>query len=828
MTTTFDIISASREDGAPVSLFTFKGATDTEFQVERLIRSVCLIPGTTEFGYGTTTVKKTNGGIHENAYAGGEKTDFVRSMEQLLERAPNLTHVSVVVAWHGDDLRIGECKIKPKVDRASKDTTPYSWQVGPVTRGTAELVSYIAGVPAAGGAPSDRSVYECITWLKAKGLEVTVYPFILMDVESGNSLPNPYGGTGQPAYPWRGRITCYPAPGYSGTVDQTAAAATQVANFFGTVDASDFSWNAGSQIVNYTGPASEWSFRRHILHLATIAEAAGADDFLIGTEMVEMNRIRSARSTFPAVDQLVSLLGECRTILGSGVKISYAADWSEWNGYRPGDGTGDVHFHLDKLWADSGIDYIGIDNYMKLSDWRDGKEHLDYKAGFTSIYDLNYLRGNVEGGEDYDFYYDSASDRDNQVRSPISDGGYGKPWVYAQKDLRNWWKNTHVHRIDGIETTASAWVPESKPITFTELGCSATSRGANQPNVFVDPKSSENGFPYYSKQVRDDHMQRAFLEAELSYWEENNEPGMLDLDRISIWAWDARPYPDFPEADDFWGDADNWEYGHWLNGRIQIPNARAGTMTAFRYTNASKPVEYGGFTYQPLPIKPGRTKTEGSLERASFEVMIPRNSELATIFRNFKPAHQMMLTILQGHLTDGTGLFLPRWHGRITSTKRKGEELQILGIPSAAALARAGLTRNYQIGCPHVLYGPLCRADKAAATVTGTVSDIDGSQITLNSGWNDFAQGKYVSGFVEWTRSNSQIERRRILSAGSDVLTLSGPPTELDVADTVSIVLGCGQTVQDCRDLHGNVKNCGACPTIPTKNPMGSNTNNFY
>lgn len=826
--TTYSTISKSKQDGAPVNLFIFSGAADSEFVAERLIRSVCLIPGTTEFGYGTTTVKKVEGGIHENSYAGGEITDFVRSMEQLLERAPNLVHVSVVVAWHGDDLRIGNCTVKPKVDRATKNTTPYSWQVGPTTRSTAELVSYIAGQPAAGGAPSDRSVYECITWLKSKGLAVTVYPFILMDVEAGNSLPNPYGGTGQPAYPWRGRITCYPAPGYPGTVDQTAAAATQVANFFGTVNASHFGWNNTTKTVTYSGPSNEWSFRRHILHLATIADAAGADDFLIGTEMVEMNRIRSARSTFPAVDQLIDLLGECRSILGSGVKISYAADWSEWNGYRPGDGTGDIHFHLDKLWADPDIDYIGIDNYMKLSDWRDGLDHLDAEDGWQSIYDLNYLRSNVEGGEDYDFYYASQGDRNNQIRSPISDGGYNKPWVYRQKDLRNWWKNTHIHRIDGVETTASAWVPESKPITFTELGCSATNRGANQPNVFVDPKSSENGFPYYSKQVRDDLMQRAFLEAELSYWEANNEPGMLDLDRISIWAWDARPYPDFPEADDFWGDAANWEYGHWLNGRLQIPNPVAGTMETFRYTSAAKPIEYGGFTYTPLPIKPGRVKNEGSLERSSFEVMVPRDGPLAMMFRQFRSAHPMVLTILQGHLTDGSMLFVPRWHGRITSTKRKGEELQVLGIPSAAALARAGLTRNYQIGCPHVLYGPLCRASRDAATVIGTVSDIDGAQITLNPGWNAQPVAKYVTGYVEWTRVTSQIERRRILAASGNVLTLSGPPTELDIADSVKVVLGCGQTVQDCRDLHSNIQNCGACPTIPTKNPMGSNTNNFY
>ena len=72
-----------------------------------------------------------------------------------------------------------------------------------------------------------------------------------------------------------------------------------------------------------------------------------------------------------------ALAADVRTILGSGTKISYAADWSEYFGHQPPDGSGDVHFHLDPLWADESIDFIGIDNYVPLSDWRDGFDHLD-------------------------------------------------------------------------------------------------------------------------------------------------------------------------------------------------------------------------------------------------------------------------------------------------------------------------------------------------------------------------------------------------------------------------------------------------------------------
>ncbi|MDJ0931835.1 phage tail protein [Breoghania sp.] len=37
---------------------------------------------------------------------------------------------------------------------------------------------------------------------------------------------------------------------------------------------------------------------------------------------------------------------------------------------------------------------------------------------------------------------------------------------------------------------------------------------------------------------------------------------------IHLWAWDARPWPAFPSDTSVWADGDNWQLGHWLNGRL--------------------------------------------------------------------------------------------------------------------------------------------------------------------------------------------------------------------------------------------------------------------
>jgi hypothetical protein len=130
----------------------------------------------------------------------------------------------------------------------------------------------------------------------------------------------------------------------------------------------------------YTGPEDR-GYRRVGLHQAALCAAAGGvEAFCIGSEMRGLTQIQDDQG-FVAVEQLRLLASECRALLGASVNIGYAADWSEYFGYHPQDGSGDVYFHLDLLWADPNIDFIGIDNYMPLSDWREGESHVDAHWG---------------------------------------------------------------------------------------------------------------------------------------------------------------------------------------------------------------------------------------------------------------------------------------------------------------------------------------------------------------------------------------------------------------------------------------------------------------
>jgi len=559
------------------------GTTET---LEDRIQAIGVAPGGGEFGLGTEVVDRDDGdgyGLLENMFNGQGIANFTASRNRMSDDLPNVESVALHVAWAGNDLRCDQIAIKPAIDGASKLTYPYVWEVNGVARADAYMLSEDDIGVVLQATPADRAVVEAIQDLKDRGDRVVFTPLIQLDIPSGNTLTDPYSGTApQPVNPWRGRITCNPAPGADGTVDATATAATQVASFFGSVAVSDFTVGFAANGVDVDvswSSTPDWGYRQMVLHYAKLcALAGGVDAFLIGSELGGMTRVRSAAQTYPTVAQLKTLAADVKSILGSETKVSYAANWGEYHSYAPGDGSGDIDFFLDDLWADSNIDFVGIDNFMPLTDWREGMSHLDYQAGWTDQYALAYLKAGIGGGEEYDWYYADSAARTAQTRTTISDtSGAEEHWVYRIKDIRNWWANAHHNRPGGVrDAGATAWTPESKPIWFTQLGCPAVDKGANRPGLTFNVLSDDSALPPFSTGQRDDYIQRRFLEAHFEYWTDTgNNPtssvyddDMVDVANIHVAEWDPRPFPDFPRRSNIWRDTPNWRTGRVVSGRV--------------------------------------------------------------------------------------------------------------------------------------------------------------------------------------------------------------------------------------------------------------------
>ncbi len=179
--------------------------------VTRGVKGVALIPGTGEYSLATTQVRYETGpgrSVSANVHVPGAATDLAASLDALQAELPECGSVALVVSWFGDDLRCGECRVRPKVEQTEIDGTPMPWRVAGEDRWSAGTVPKADGRPVYGGTPADAAVIEGIREISARGMGVMFYPFILMEQMPGNGRTDPWSGApDQPVLPWRGRIT---------------------------------------------------------------------------------------------------------------------------------------------------------------------------------------------------------------------------------------------------------------------------------------------------------------------------------------------------------------------------------------------------------------------------------------------------------------------------------------------------------------------------------------------------------------------------------------------------------------------------------------------
>lgn len=492
--------------------------------VEDIVESIVIIPGSGEYVYDTKIQSKKlrNTPIFIsptliNSHNDKNIADSVYSLNQLQNICQNVTWVSPVVCWFGDNLDAAQCLIKPAIEFRDKNIE-YSeeWRVGQYTRSDAyEITKDEDHNPLYGGTVNDKSVIRYLRELKNRNLKIMFYPMFFLDVDRK---------------PWRGRVT---------------GDAAGIKSFF----------------------TRENGYNEFILHYAALVKDH-VDAFIIGSELIGLTKIGES-GYYPAVAELTKLAALVKNIMGENVKISYAADWSE---YHHTDGG---WYNLDPLWASSDIDFIGIDAYFPVTD------------SISSMIDFTDIEHGWAKGEGYDYYTDPQT-------------GEQKPLdpAYAWKNLRYWWENTHINP----NNMQSAWVPKSKPIWFTEYGFPSIDKAPNQPNVFFDPKCFDGGVPRYSNGQIDFAIQRRAISSFIKYWQQEEY-----IERMFLWTWDARPYPAWPHMN-IWHDGYLWEKGHWVNNKfgntnlasilLEISEKSKIDISNIDVTNIDLPIEGVNFSNQ--------------------------------------------------------------------------------------------------------------------------------------------------------------------------------------------------------------------------------------
>ncbi len=458
--------------------------------LEESITSMVMIPGSGEFVYDTICQDKIIYAHPDNVELYREPinchnkqniANSIYSLNALQETCPNLEWIAPVVTWFSNSLDVGNASVFPAVEYNDKSTrTTEEWSVGGFTRANAPVVSRNElDIPNYGGTVNDASVVRYLQEIKRRGLKTMLYPMIFLDV---------------PGKPWRGHMTGSPE---------------DVRRFFNHPQ----------------------GYKNFVLHYANLARGL-VDAFVIGSEMKSLTKVRDG-DVFPAVEELIDLAHRVKAILGPGVKVTYAADWSEYHHTEGG------YYNMDALWACEAIDFIGIDAYFSLTN------------STSSDISIEEIKKGWQSGEGYEYYIDHATGEKHPM---------GPEWAW--KNIEYWWKNTHINS----NGTRTAWVPRSKKIWFTEFGFPSIDKAPNQPNVFFDPNCIDGGAPRHSTAAVDFDIQRKSIKATLDFWR-----GSEFLERAFLWTWDARPYPIWPHGK-VWADGAMWLRGHWINGKLGVSN----------------------------------------------------------------------------------------------------------------------------------------------------------------------------------------------------------------------------------------------------------------
>jgi hypothetical protein len=416
--------------------------------------------------------------------SGEEALLYCNSINEAKAAFPRLESCGVVVSWFIDKLEIIGAQIKPGVEKKSFECQDNNtWKVGGYGRDNAHYIAKDgegSSTVRYGGTMPDEDVINYIKALKANDLEAVFYPFLMVDVDGK---------------PWRGRIT--------GNVE----------------DVHDFYEN---------------QYKPFILHYANLLKDQNIDAFLIGSELEGLTSVMSDNYSFPFVLKLVELAKIVKKILGKGVKVSYAANWSEYHsvpgGLRP----------LDNLWAAPFVDFVGIDAYFPLTDHANSKKIT-----------ANEIQKNWTSGEGIEYYYQG------EFKNNFST----EPWA-QWKNLEYWYEENHYSwNSKTEESIKTSWSPKMKPIWFTEYGFSCLDKATNTPNASF-PELPKNSTGEY-----DPSIQIKGISATIEFVNSRNF-----IEKAFCYGWDSRGlgWQDKKTSDltSYYFDSTLWKAGHWIDGKI--------------------------------------------------------------------------------------------------------------------------------------------------------------------------------------------------------------------------------------------------------------------
>lgn len=242
--------------------------------------------------------------------------------------------------------------------------------------------------------------------------------------------------------------------------------------------------------------------------------------------------------------------------------------------------------------------------------------------------------------------------------------------------------------------------------------------------------------------------------------------------------------------------------------------------TSWRYTSGDVPVVYNLHTYEPLALYRSALRPAVTKEKADLTLNLPVTAPVGQVFLAAPPSEIVLLTVYRQHRTDVDLQTMVVWMGRILNAKYDEYEIEFLCESIMSSMQRSVLTRTYQKGCPHVLYGAGCNLNAEDFKIVTTVNSVSGVTVNVPAA---LANGYLNGGFIEYSDAiTNNTERRFVVSNTAGAITLGATADGLVAGMSVKLYPGCAHTMSACKNKFNNLLNYGGQPWIPSQNPFGN------
>lgn len=248
-------------------------------------------------------------------------------------------------------------------------------------------------------------------------------------------------------------------------------------------------------------------------------------------------------------------------------------------------------------------------------------------------------------------------------------------------------------------------------------------------------------------------------------------------------------------------------------------------------TSADTDETHNGETYISTAIGRNEVESKNELSRANLTVTVSLDNPMGRRWlRNTGDSVVTLNVFVKNEFET-----IVAWKGRLASVKPNEKSIELVFESIFTSLRRPGLRQRYQRTCPHVLYGAGCTLDKEDFAVSGEVTNVAGTVVTMPIAAT-YPNGFFNAGMIEAPDGTL----RFVTSHVGQTLTLIRPLESLSEffakngygegygygygGLVVRIFPGCDRIKETCKNKFNNLNNFGGFPFIPLKNPFGGSS----